>query len=103
MIVYDVVPVEAAYPAVVGVNTALRSSVPTGRAVVEIDAAPALMGQFNRILKDGHHAQPQEINLDDAQVRTIILVPLDDDATGHGGVFQGNDVIQPPLANDHAP
>jgi hypothetical protein len=42
VIVYDVVPVEAAYPAVVGVNTALRSSVPTGRAVVEIDAAPAL-------------------------------------------------------------
>ena len=42
MIVYDVVPVEAAYPAVVGVNTALRSSVPTGRAVVEVEAVPAV-------------------------------------------------------------
>ena len=34
--------VEAAYPAVVGVNTALIESVPTGRVEVEVDAVPPL-------------------------------------------------------------
>ncbi len=37
------VPVEAAKPAVVGVNTALRSSVPTGRVLVGKVATPPLV------------------------------------------------------------
>jgi hypothetical protein len=40
--VNESVPVEAAYPGVVGVKTALRSSAPTGRAVVEVEAVPAV-------------------------------------------------------------
>src|SRR6185312_6704007 len=37
-----------------------------------------------------------------SQIGAIILIPLHDDAAGHGGGLQGNDRIELPLANHHA-
>ncbi len=50
----------------------------------------------------GHHAEAQQIHLDDPHVGAIFLVPLDDHAAGHGGWFQRHDGIELALANHHA-
>ena len=63
---------------------------------------PRRRGQLHRILDDRHHAEAEEIDLDDAEVLAIVLVPLRDDAARHAGVLQRHDGIQPPLADDHA-
>ena len=55
-----------------------------------------------RVFQRRHHAQPQQIDLDDAQVGAIFLVPLHDHAARHGGRFQRHDGIQLSLADDHA-
>ena len=63
--------------------------------------ASALGGQGDGVLQHGHHAQAQEIDLDDAQSLAVVLVPLSNDTTGHGGVFEWNDPGQFALAQDH--
>jgi hypothetical protein len=50
----------------------------------------------------GHHAEAEEVDLDDAEVLAVVLVPLDDAAAGHGGGLQGHDGVEPALADDHA-
>ena len=67
----------------------------------QIHRAAALPRQGDRVLKHGHHAQAQEIDLDDAQSLAVVLVPLSNDTTGHGGVFEWNDPGQFALAQDH--
>src|SRR5215470_14948908 len=56
----------------------------------------------NRIFQNGHHSEAEKIDFDDAHVRAIFFVPLNDDATGHGGGFQRNDRIELALTNDHS-
>ena len=48
------------------------------------------------------HSQRQAIDLEDAQLVEIVLVPLDDGAVGHGGVFDGHQLAQRPAGDDHA-
>ena len=55
----------------------------------------------NRILQHRHHPEAEEIHFHDPHVGAIVLVPLDDDATGHAGVFEWNDRVELPLADDH--
>ena len=45
-------------------------------------------------LEGGHHAQPEEIHLDDPEVGAVLLVPLDDDAAGHRRPLQGHALAQ---------
>ena len=64
-------------------------------AVVPLDQVEALA--------DGReHAQGQAIDLEDAQLVEVVLVPLDDGAVGHGGVFDGHQFAQRPARHDHA-
>ena len=72
------------------------------RQLRQIDRVPALSCQFHRVLQHGHHAQPKQIDFDDAHVLAIILVPLRHDTSRHGGVFQRDDGIEFAFANDHA-
>ncbi len=58
--------------------------------------------QLEAILENGHHAESEEIDFDDAEIGAVFLVPLHDDAAGHGGGFERNDVIETSLADDHA-
>ena len=58
--------------------------------------------QFDAFLEHGHHAQAEQIDLDDAQVGAVFLVPLHDGAAGHGGALDGDDAIQHSGADDHA-
>ena len=49
-----------------------------------------------------HHAQPEQIDLDDAHVGAIFFVPLHHHPAGHGGRLQRHDRIQLSLANHHS-
>ena len=46
-------------------------------------------GLFSR-----HHTQSEQINLDDAKLGAVFLVPLDDDAPRHGRRLQRNHFVQ---------
>ena len=61
-----------------------------------------IANQCERIFERCHHAEAQQIDLDDAHVGAIFLVPLHHHATGHGGRLERYDGIQLPLADDHA-
>ena len=68
----------------------------------QIYRTSALGGQGDGVLQHGHHAQAQEIDLDDAQALAVVLVPLGHDAAGHGRVFEWHDSGEFALAQDHA-
>src|SRR4051812_20253496 len=68
----------------------------------EFNRMTALACERERVLDDGHHAEPEQIDFDDAEVFAIFLVPLRDDAAGHGSVFERDDRIKLALADNHA-
>jgi hypothetical protein len=61
-----------------------------------------LRDEVEAVFDDGHHAEAEEIDLDDAEVGAVFLVPLDDGAAGHGGALEGDDAVELALADDHA-
>ena len=61
-----------------------------------------LADEFEAVFDDGHHAEAEQIDFDDAEVGAVFLVPLHDDAAGHGGGLEGNDAVELALADDHA-
>ena len=71
--------------------------------VGEIDIDSPRVEQLDRVLQRRHHAETQEVHLDDAEVGAVFLVPLDDHAPGHGGGLQGHHMVEPALGDDHAP
>ncbi len=56
--------------------------------------------QFRAFAQGAEHAQREDVDLEQAHGVEIVLVPLDDAAPGHGGVFQGHQLVEP-LAGDH--
>ncbi len=60
-----------------------------------------LINQPQRVLHRRHHAEAQQINLDEAHVGAVVLVPLHDDAIGHAGVFERDHRRQLALADHH--
>src|SRR5207248_4854922 len=54
----------------------------------KIERAPALTAQFKRILHHRHHPEPEQIDLHDTKVFAIVLVPLRNDPSRHGRIFQ---------------
>ena len=55
-----------------------------------------------RVLQHRHHAEAEQIDLDDAHVGAVVLVPLHDDAAGHAGVLERHDRVELALADHHA-
>ena len=77
-----------------------------GRRVVlrdfrEVHGAAARLAKFNRVLHRGHHAEAEQVHLDDAEIRAVVLVPLRDDAPRHRGIFERHDAAELSLADDH--
>jgi hypothetical protein len=60
----------------------------------EIDGPTACGAGGERLLDDGHHAEAEEIDLDDAEVFAVVLVPLDDDSPRHGGGLERDDGVE---------
>lgn len=73
-----------------------------GRDGVKFDGAAAIATECKGGLEGGHHTEAEEVDLDDTEVLAIGFIPLDDNAAGHGGVFEWDDAVELALANDHA-
>lgn len=77
-----------------------------GRVVMgnagEVDALAALVTDAEAVFHGGEHAQAKEVDFHDAEVFTIVLVPLRDGAVGHGGRLQRNNGIESVIADDHS-
>ena len=61
-----------------------------------------LRDKAETFFEHSHHAEPEQIDLDDTEVSAIFLVPLHNNAIGHGCRFEGDDGIKLSLTNDHA-
>ena len=46
--------------------------------------------------------EPQEVDLDDPEVGAVVLVPLHDDAAGHGRRLQRHHLVEPAGGDHHA-
>ena len=68
----------------------------------EVDALAALVTDAEAVFHGGEHAQAKEVDFHDAEVFTIVLVPLRDGAVGHGGRLQRNNGIESVIADDHS-
>ena len=56
--------------------------------------------QIERLADTGQHAQRKHIDLEDAKAVDIVLVPADDGAIFHRGVFDGHQLVQSPFGDD---
>ena len=65
-------------------------------------AAGVFRAEVQAVLEHGHHAEAEEIHFYDTEVFAVIFVPLEDDAAGHGGGFEGDDAVEAAAADDHA-
>ena len=61
-----------------------------------------LRNQFQTVLQDRHHAETEEVHLDDAEVGAVFFVPLHDSTPWHGSPLQRNYLVQLALADHHA-
>src|SRR2546422_7652015 len=48
-----------------------------GRQVPQVHLAPGLADERERVLEHRHHPEPEQVDLDDAEPRAVVLVPLD--------------------------
>ncbi len=56
---------------------------------------------LQRVLDGGEHAEPQQVDFDDAEILAIIFVPLNDRPSRHRGGLERNHRIQAVIAHDH--
>jgi hypothetical protein len=73
-----------------------------GREGVQLEGAAVFPAEALAVLEHGHHAEAEEIDLHEAEVFAVVLVPLDDAAVFHRGVFDGDDGVEAAGAEDHA-
>ena len=74
-----------------------------GGDVLHRDVAPAAVAQQLQAAGDGaQHADAQHVHLHQAQGVQVVLVPLDDGAVGHGGVFHRHQGVQGRVADHEA-
>ena len=59
-----------------------------------------LADQIEGLADAGQHAKRQNIDLEDAKTVDIVLVPADNRAVFHGGVFNGDQLVEPPFGHD---
>ena len=69
--------------------------------VVNIHAV-IVVNKRRRILQHGQHAKAKQIHFHDAEVGTVVLVPLNHYAAGHACRLQRNDFVEPSGRNHHA-
>ena len=69
----------------------------------EIDRhALVVADEFEGVLDGCEHAEPQQVDLDDSEVRTILFVPLHDAAPGHRRGLDRDDLVEAPRRDHHA-
>ena len=68
---------------------------------IDLDALVRLH-QRHRVRQNRHHAQAQQIDLDDAEVGAVVLVPLHHHAARHRRRLERHHLVEAPGAHDHA-
>ena len=58
--------------------------------------------QGNHLFQCLQHAEAEQVDLDNAEIGTVVLVPLDDDSILHGSWFERHDLVETPSGDDHA-
>ena len=56
----------------------------------------------DRLFQRRQHPEAEQIDLDDAEVGAVVLVPLNHDAAGHRGRFERHDLVERLRGNHHA-
>ena len=69
---------------------------------VDLDAVVATH-EVDRVVQHGQHAQAQQVELDQADRRAVVLVPLEHAAVLHAAPLDRADLDDGPVADDHAP
>ena len=64
--------------------------------------ARGLADDVEAVLQRGEHAEPEQVELHEPHPRGIVLVPLDDGATGHARVLDRHDLADGPIGEHHA-
>ena len=68
----------------------------------EIDGTVPIGAEFDAVLHGGHHAESEQVDLDDAEFFAVVFIPLGDNASWHGSVLEGDDLGEATAAEDHA-
>jgi hypothetical protein len=68
----------------------------------EVDRAAAPPDHLERVFQERHHAEAEEIHLDDAEGGAVVLVPLDHRAARHRGGLERHHAVEPALTDHHA-
>lgn len=58
--------------------------------------------QVDGVVDRREHAQAEQVELDQADGGAVVLVPLQDGAVGHAGPFDGDDLADGSVGDDHA-
>ena len=56
----------------------------------------------DRLLDRVQHAEAEQVDLDDAEIGAVVLVPLHDDAPGHRRRLERHHLVEPPGGDHHA-
>src|SRR5262249_16479234 len=65
--------------------------------------AVMLVNQIKRLTQTRQHAEPEHIDLENAERVEIVLVPLDESAIVHCRIADRHHLIEPPAPNDETP
>ena len=57
--------------------------------------------ELDGFFEHGHHAEAEQIHLDDAHIGAVFFIPLHDYAPGHRSRFERDHGIELSLADDH--
>ena len=58
--------------------------------------------QLEALFEHRHHAEAEQVHLDDAEIGAILFIPLHHHPAGHGGRLQRHHGIERALADHHA-
>ena len=74
-----------------------------GRQVRQVDLDALVRAhQRDGLLERRQHAEAEQVDLDEAQIGAVVLVPLDDGAARHRGGLERHDVVEPAGGDHHA-
>lgn len=68
----------------------------------EIDRAATTFADFQGILHRREHPEAEKVDFYDAQILTVIFVPLQHGSILHRGWLEGHDMVEPVITKDHA-
>ena len=73
-----------------------------GRQPSQVHLPARLADEADRVLEHRHHAEPEQVHLDDAERRAVVLVPLDHGAARHRRGLERHHVVEAARGDHHA-